>query len=211
MAFPSSLAPWRADRHPDPMISLSQEMGRMLDTFFSGASSLMNLSAPGALVSPVRLDVVEDQNQVCLTAEMPGMCAQDIEVRLDGNTLYLSGHKRDTVDSQHDHIHIMERSYGRFMRTVPLPFVADPTTVTADFESGVLSVHIPKRRNGDASKHIEVRERSPRSESEVPNTAMEPSPDGRRPGLAQASSREEDSGEASSGMPEEEQAFDARH
>lgn len=182
MAFSSSLAPWRVDRHPDPMISLSQEMGRLMDTFFLGANSLMNLSAPGALASPVRLDIVEDQDQLCLTAEMPGMRAQDIEVRLDGNTLYLSGHKRDNVDGQHDHVHVMERSYGRFVRTVPLPFAADPSTVTAEFESGVLSVRIPKRRDALAAQQITVRERTPHMD--VPNTAMEPSADGQRPGLA---------------------------
>jgi len=137
-------------------------------------------------VSSVRLDVVEDDDQVCLSAEMPGMRAQDIEVRLDGNTLYLSGHKRETVDGQRDHIHIMERSYGRFVRTVPLPFMADPSTVTAEFEGGVLSVRIPKRRDSQTSQQIKVRERTP--QMEVPNTAMEPTPDGRRPVQAQPTS-----------------------
>lgn len=175
-------------RQSEPLIGLSHEMSRMFDTFFSGANSLINLSAPGALVSPVKLDVVEDKQEVCLTAEMPGMRAQDIEVLLEGNTVYLKGHKQQFSDGQSDHVHLMERSYGEFLRVVPLPFMPDPATLTAEFECGVLTVHVPKR-NGETAQQIRVHERS---RDHVPQTSLEPSAGGQRT----APAREDSSSDA---------------
>lgn len=170
-------------RHPDPFMGLSREMGKMLDTFFSGAHSIMNMSAPGAMVSPLKLDVFEDDQEVCVMAEMPGVRADDVEVRLEGNTLLLGGHKRDAIDLQREHVHLMERSYGQFFRMVPLPFSPDVGQVDAVFENGVLTVHVPKQERPEASQRIHVREA--RSEATVPQPAHQPSWNG-QPG-AQAS------------------------
>ncbi|NBD22110.1 Hsp20 family protein [Aquabacterium fontiphilum] len=170
-------------RHPDPFMGLSREMGKMLDTFFSGAHSIMNMSAPGAMVSPLKLDVFEDDQEVCVMAEMPGVRADDVEVRLEGSTLLLGGHKRDQADLQREHVHLMERSYGQFFRMVPLPFAPDAGQVEAVFENGVLTVHIPKQERQETSQRIHVRET--RSEPSVPQPAHQPSWNG-QPG-AQAS------------------------
>jgi len=144
--------------HADPFMGLSREMGRMLDTFFSGAHSIMNLSGPGAMASPLKLDVFEDDHAFCVMAEMPGVRADDVEVRLEGNTLLLGGHKRDATEQQREHVHIMERSYGQFFRMVPLPFSPDAGQVAASFENGVLTVHVPKQERPEASQRIHVRE-----------------------------------------------------
>lgn len=155
----SSPPPARANgQHPDPIMGLSREMGRMLDTFFSGAHSIMNLSGPGAMASPLKLDVFEDDQAFCVMAEMPGVRADDVEVRLEGNTLLLGGHKRDATEQQREHVHIMERSYGQFFRMVPLPFTPDAGQVQAAFENGVLTVHVPKQERPQASQRIHVRE-----------------------------------------------------
>lgn len=176
---------------PDLLVSLSHEMSRMFDTFLTGASSLMSLSAPPAFSSCVKLDVVEDRQHLHLSAELPGMRAQDVTLQLDGRLLCLSGHKHAGSNGHADHAHILERSFGQFFRTVTLPFAPDPQSVRADFCRGVLSIQIPKPESGESIQRIDVHERMP--EWDVPHTGMEPSADGVRTGVAP---REEEGAES---------------
>lgn len=191
-----SLSPSRQNLQPYNLLSLPLEFSRMMETFMSGAGSLMPFGSPVGMMSPVRIDVTEDESQLQLVAEMPGMQARDIEVQLEGQELRISGEKCGDSSSQIDRVHLKERSFGHFSRTVVLPFTADVEQVSADFCNGILTLRVPKPEASQRAHQIKVRERTnERDEMGVPATHLEPSPNGLRPGIGQRSETEDGDGE----------------
>ncbi|GMA50412.1 heat-shock protein Hsp20 [Alicyclobacillus contaminans] len=93
----------------------------------------------------IRVDVRESQNEVIVTAEIPGLeKKEDVNITVHDNHLHLSG-KIERMDEQKDeNIHRMERYYGQFSRTVPLPTAVDEAGAKASYRNGVLEVRIPK-------------------------------------------------------------------
>src|SRR4029078_10140737 len=116
----------------------------------------------GGALAP-RVDVAEDERNVTLTAELPGVKESDIDVSLIGDQLTIKGEKR----SQHDErqeveapIPRTERSYGAFQRTLTVPYRIDPGEVSAQFDDGVLTITLPKPADALAQKQgtkIEVK------------------------------------------------------
>nr|WP_245217188.1 Hsp20/alpha crystallin family protein [Neoroseomonas nitratireducens] len=86
----------------------------------------------------------ETAQGVVVTAELPGLAEKDIEISLDGDLLTLSGEKRAEKTEDKEGVHISERSYGSFRRTLRLPWAPDPAQVAAAFDKGVLSVTLPR-------------------------------------------------------------------
>ncbi len=177
------LSPSHQAFQPYTLLSLPLELSRMMETFMSaGAGSLMPFGSSMGMLSPVRIDVLEDEAELQLVAEMPGIEAQDIDVQLDGQELRISGHKHGESQPQPDRVHLKERSFGHFSRTVVLPFQADVEQVSADFCNGILTLRVPKPEAIKRTQHIKVRDRT--KEAEVPATHLEPSANGLRPGIA---------------------------
>jgi HSP20 family protein len=166
---------------PYNLFSLPLEWGRMMEAFISGAGSLTPFGSPMGLLSPVRIDVLEDESAFELVAEMPGVQAQDIDVELEGQELRISAQKNGESQHQSDRFHLKERSFGHFSRSVMLPFPADVEQVCADFSNGILTVRVPKPEALQRTQHIRVRDRG--KEGGVPTTHLEPSADGLRPGI----------------------------
>jgi len=81
-----------------------------------------------------------------VTAELPGVEEKDLDVTLANGMVTVRGEKRTEHDEQNKdkNWHVVERSYGSFSRTVPLPFDPDPAKVEAKFDNGVLRIHLPK-------------------------------------------------------------------
>ena len=101
----------------------------------------------GGVLAP-RVDIAEDERNVTLTAELPGVKESDIDVSLIGDQLTIKGEKRlqrNEKDEVEGHtIHRTERSFGAFQRTVTVPYRIDPGQVSAQFEDGVLTITLPK-------------------------------------------------------------------
>lgn len=175
------LSPRRPGIQPYDLLSLPLEFGRMMETFISGTGTLLPFNSPMGLLSPVRIDVLEDESALQLVAEMPGVEIQDIDVELEGQQLTISGHKNGESHQHIDRFHIKERSFGHFSRTVLLPFPTDAQQVSADFCNGVLTLRVPKPEAFKQAQHIRIRDRG--REVGVPTTHLEPSPNGLRPGI----------------------------
>lgn len=92
--------------------------------------------------SPFLLDAHEVDKVIELTAEVPGVLDNDIEVNLEGELLTIGVEKRAPDEGKRTHF--SERSYGRFQRSIQLPFAPDGNSVTAIVEKGVLVVRIPR-------------------------------------------------------------------
>ena len=159
--FPVPFAGPREMRRVDPFDDFTQEFSRLFGNFFPGAGSLMGLPARTAdFVALPRLDVHEDEQCIRVSAELPGVSADDVDVRVEGDMLVISGEKKAQQQGGARNYHVMERSYGQFKRSVALPFTPDAQSVDASFDLGVLTVTVPKQARQDISRRIEVRQGS---------------------------------------------------
>lgn len=99
----------------------------------------------GAGLNPVALDLHEDDQQYTVTTELPGVKADDIHIKLDGDYLVIEGEIPEQVtEHEGQRSLIKERRYGRFSRRLRLPQPVDSDKVSATYDSGVLKLTLPK-------------------------------------------------------------------
>jgi HSP20 family protein len=83
--------------------------------------------------------------ELVITAELPGVSKDDIDLRVENNTLTIRGERRRQAEVKDEQFHRMERVYGRFTRSFSLPATVDASRVSADFKDGLLTVVLPMR------------------------------------------------------------------
>lgn len=135
----------------DPFLRLHDEIHRLFEHW------LPDFRMPGAALAGASrtwgfmpdVDVRETRKEIEVTAELPGVDQKDLDVRLDGNTLVIRGEKREERSTQEGEWTHSERSYGSFLRSIPLGVEIDPEHVQATFKKGVLRITLPKRHAGD--------------------------------------------------------------
>lgn len=141
----------------DPFSDLSSLQDRVNQLFNQsfgvGRSGQDQALFSANFIPPV--DVYEDDQNITVQAELPGVKESDVNVRLDNNVLTLSGERKLENEEKKDNFHRIERSYGRFTRSFTLPAGIDPESVNAEFENGVLKVTIPKREEAK-SRQIKI-------------------------------------------------------
>jgi HSP20 family protein len=124
---------------------LQSEVNRLFEGYNGsperGASQ--GMTAPNRLWSP-SVDVAENQNEIVLRAEVPGMRQEDIDIELTGDTLTIRGERRFENEERKDQFVRVERSYGRFQRSFTLGVPVQNDRVSATYRDGVLEVHLPK-------------------------------------------------------------------
>jgi HSP20 family protein len=98
---------------------------------------------PFGTVMP-RIDMMEDEDRIHLTVELPGMDERDVEVTLSDNALTIKGEKKVELEETEKPYAYMERFYGSFCRRIPLDIDVVTDKVEATFEKGVLSINLPK-------------------------------------------------------------------
>lgn len=92
-----------------------------------------------------KVDIVEDDKSYKLSAELPGLELENINLDLSDGILTLSGEKKtEKEEKKEGHYHMMERGYGFFKRSFSLPPSIEEDKIKADFKKGVLSVDMPK-------------------------------------------------------------------
>ena len=144
-----SLVPWRrggrvpARREEDPFTALQREMNELFEDFFGGFPRWPELPPFDRGVAP-RVDVTETENEITVSAELPGVDQKDIEVEIDNESLTIKGEKKEEKEEKGKGYYRAERSYGSFRRTIPLPCAIDVNKVTASHKKGVLSITLPK-------------------------------------------------------------------
>ena len=128
-----------------PLFSLQREVNRLFDDFFRGFDlrPLRTAEERWGGFSP-KMDLEETEKEYRITAELPGMEEKDVEVLLTGNSITLKGEKKEEKEEKGKSFYHVERSYGSFQRTVPLPEGIDLKKVDADFRNGVLTIKLPK-------------------------------------------------------------------
>ena len=91
------------------------------------------------------VDIYENGDNLVLKAELPGINPDDVEIRVEDNTLYLKGERKFEKEVKEQNYHRVERSYGTFTRTFSLPNSVDADKVAANYKDGVLTLTMPKK------------------------------------------------------------------
>lgn len=146
----SSLTRWR------PADLWSTRIQRLFDQAFNDFVSPLTPSeevADRAWMPAV--DINETDEALTLTAELPGMSKQDVDITLENNVLTFGGERRFEKDDKRDNYHRIERAYGRFSRSFSLPSNVDGSRIEAHFDNGLLRVVLPKSEAARARK-IEI-------------------------------------------------------
>ncbi len=104
------------------------------------------------------VDVAESDKSVEITAELPGIESDDVEVTVEGGSLIISAKKEAEKKTEDKNWQRVERSYGSFERVIPLGFIPEPDKLSAELKKGVLKVTVPKpAQKKPAAKKIAVK------------------------------------------------------
>lgn len=104
------------------------------------------------------LDIEEDKDNFMVKVELPGMKKEEIKISLSGETLTISGERKHESEEKTKTYYRLERSYGRFQRTVNLPAEVDANRTRAAYQDGILTLIMPKSNRGKAKEiAIEVK------------------------------------------------------
>src|SRR5690242_16950244 len=107
----------------------------------------------GSFVPPV--DVYEDEQNLVLKLEIPGLNDEDINVSVENNTLTVQGERKFEKEEKEENFHRIERRYGSFTRSFTLPNTVNTEDIKADYEQGVLKIRLGKRQEAKP-KQIKV-------------------------------------------------------
>ena len=139
----------------DPFSLLQREVNRAFDEVFRGFPAIGRGAAGFGGFAP-QLDVRETEQGLEISAELPGMSEQDVDLRLAADLLTLAGEKKDERTQEGGGLHLTERSFGRFQRAFRLPYRPDPNQVQAQFDKGVLRITLPRPQQQQSGGRIQI-------------------------------------------------------
>lgn len=152
-----TMAQWRGGGLP--LTSLHREIDRLFDDFSRNLSMFpfgrgedwapFGLGSQRGMLTP-EVDVVEKDDAFEISAELPGLAEDDIEVSVSDGVLTLKGEKKEEKEETKKGYRLSERRYGSFERSFRLPEGVDEDKIEANFDKGVLRLLLPK--TADAAK-----------------------------------------------------------
>jgi HSP20 family protein len=139
-----------------------------MDRFFEGA-------APGwvtrsSIWSPP-IEITEQDGHLMISAELPGVKKEDVKVELSQEGLTISGERRREHEERRGSMYRSERSYGSFLRTIPIPDDARMDEAKATFEDGILKVSVPVPETKQRRREIPIEGGAPQSAAQKPETS----------------------------------------
>ena len=136
------------------VLALRDNLDRWLQRFFDEP---WGFPAAGDLRLKPSVNVRETDTEVVVTAEMPGLDTSDVDLTIRGHALVIRGVKREEREDARGSVHVAERRYGSFLRTVALPDDVDAERAEARVDRGVLTVRLPKAESGKERRRIPIR------------------------------------------------------
>jgi len=150
-------APAPAPQEVDPWRSLRTELDRVFSEFGQSLSPWSLFGGTEKVKLP-SVDISEDDKVYTVTAELPGLSAEDVDVSLDGSNLVIKGEKQNETKTEDKNYHLTERTYGSFERSFFLPEGVNRDAIAASVDKGVLTVTLPKTpQAAESVKKIEVK------------------------------------------------------
>jgi HSP20 family protein len=98
------------------------------------------------------IDVAETQDRFLITAELPGVDPDDVDISVENSVLTLRGDRRFYQETKEEDFHRIERRFGNFARSITLPSTADPERIRASFDAGLLTIEVPKKEEAKPRK-----------------------------------------------------------
>jgi HSP20 family protein len=148
-----NMTPWMNKRLPvrhedeHPVHSLQKEMNRVFEEFFGSQGWHAFSELPGAGswgdLTP-RIDMSETDRELLVKVELPGMTEKEVEISIHGDILTIAGEKKQEKEQTEKGWYRMERQYGSFNRSIPLPCEVDCEKTQAQYKNGVVTVTMPK-------------------------------------------------------------------
>lgn len=140
------LIPVRRDKNItrtfNPFLSLQREIEDVFNNFTEGWPTLKMTGITGDMVPST--DVTENDKEIQITAELPGLEEKDVQINLADNVLTITGEKKADKEEKDKDYRLVERSYGSFARSIELPEGVNPDAIQASIAKGVLTVTVPK-------------------------------------------------------------------
>lgn len=129
----------------EPFVALQSQVNQVFDHFFNGfaVNPLWGSELRTGTFNP-RLDFTETDKEYRVTVELPGLDEKDVDLSLANNTLTIKGEKKQEKEDKRKDYYRMERSYGMFSRSIPVPDGVDVEKVDASFKKGLLLIRLPK-------------------------------------------------------------------
>ena len=146
--------------------SLQDEVNRLFASSFSRGGNESDLMR-GAW-SP-QVDILENQNEIVLEAELAGMKPEDVDISIENNVLTIHGERKFEKKDEGDNFHRVERSYGSFTRSFTLPPTVSSESANAEFENGVLRLTLAKREEAKP-RRIEIKAGSAKAQPKTIDT-----------------------------------------
>lgn len=162
----TDLIPWKRSESTepvrreskDPWEQMMREMNHSFGDIFRGFDMApFGFSEERWGAFNPNVDIVETSEALKVSAELPGLDEDDLDITLTADTLTLRGEKKQEHEEQGEGYHRVERSYGSFSRQIPLPCDIDADQVEARFKNGVLTVVLPKSEEARNCKRIQVK------------------------------------------------------
>lgn len=152
--FTKKSVPVKRERE-NPFTLLRHDMDMLVNDFFRGVEMEPFFGRYDMPFSP-SVDITESEREIRVSAELPGMNEKDIDITLNHDSLTIKGEKKEEKEDKGKDYYRMERSYGTFCRTIPLPVEIETDKVSADYRKGILTITIPK-----SSKVLEEKKKIP--------------------------------------------------
>jgi len=125
------------------LVTLRDRMNRLFEDAVSTARTEEKDMISSSWVPSV--DIYEDEKQLVLTAELPGINEKDVDIKIEDNTLSIHGERKLEKETREENYHRIERAYGSFYRSFTLPNHIDQDKIQAEHENGVLRIIMPKK------------------------------------------------------------------
>ncbi len=136
------------------LVTIQDRMNRIFDEAFRAPrGSEEDWALGGSWAPPV--DIYEQDGNLVLKAELPGIDPKDVDIRVENTVLTLRGERKFDQEVKRENCHRVERAYGTFSRAFTLPSVVDTGSIKAEFKDGVLRVTMPKREEAKP-KQIQI-------------------------------------------------------
>ena len=137
------------------LVRLRDEMDNLFNRFFDMDFPISRRLFGDTEWAP-RVDVSEGKSEITVKAEIPGCDAKDIDVKLEGRRLSISGEKKQEKEEKEENFHRVERTYGSFSRMVELPGEVDQEAIEATYKKGILKL-VFKKIQASETKKIEIK------------------------------------------------------
>jgi HSP20 family protein len=151
-------------------VTIQDRMNRLFRDSF-GPESRDEALTTTTFAPPV--DVYEDEHNVTLKIEVPGIDEKDIDVRIENNTLSVHGERKFEKEEKEENYRRVERQYGSFTRTFTLPTTVDSEKIEANYDKGMLKIKLAKKAEAKP-KQIKVNVGSEKQGSQKTLEAKEP-------------------------------------